>query len=106
MAEKERVLGGVGTAVLSENDRVKIWEMRLEPGEESDVHEHTMDYILVIIEGDRIAGDPEPDTKGHSKYIESEVYPGQIFYMKKGGIETARNTGEKTYYEILIELKD
>jgi hypothetical protein len=47
MPDSERKLGGIATRVLMENDRVKIWEMDLAPGEESDFHEHTMDYILV-----------------------------------------------------------
>ena len=34
MAETERKLGGIATRVLLENDRVKIWEMDLAPGEE------------------------------------------------------------------------
>jgi hypothetical protein len=31
MTEPERVLGGIATRVLLENDRVKIWEMDLAP---------------------------------------------------------------------------
>jgi hypothetical protein len=90
-----------------ENDRVKIWEMDLAPGEESAVHEHTMDYILVLLEGDRIAGVPEPDSAGpYNEYIEAEVEPGNYYYIEKGGIETARNIGQKRYREIAIELKD
>jgi predicted metal-dependent enzyme (double-stranded beta helix superfamily) len=89
-----------------ENDRVKIWEMDLAPGEESAVHEHTMDYILVLLEGDRIAGVPEPDSAGpYNEYIEAEVEPGNYYYIEKGGIETARNIGKKRYREIAIELK-
>jgi mannose-6-phosphate isomerase-like protein (cupin superfamily) len=107
MAQSERVLGDIATRLLVENDRVKIWEMDLAPGEDSDVHEHTMDYILVVIEGDRIAGVPEPDSKGlYNEYIEADVEPGQYFYIEKGGIETARNIGKKRYREIAIELKD
>jgi len=107
MTQSERVLGDIATRLLAENDRVKIWEMDLAPGEESDVHEHTMDYILVIIEGDRIAGVPEPDSKGlYNQYIEADVQPGEYFYIEKGGIETARNIGKKRYREIAIELKD
>jgi hypothetical protein len=90
-----------------ENDRVKIWEMDLAPGEESAIHEHTMDYILVLLEGDRIAGVPEPDSAGpYNEYIEAEVEPGNYYYIEKGGIETARNIGQKRYREIAIELKD
>jgi predicted metal-dependent enzyme (double-stranded beta helix superfamily) len=107
MTQPERVLGDIATRLLVENDRVKIWEMDLAPGEDSDVHEHTMDYILVVIEGDKIAGVPEPDSKGlYNQYIEAEVQPGEYFYIEKGGIETARNIGEKRYREIAIELKD
>ncbi|HMD44983.1 MAG TPA: hypothetical protein VKG43_02405 [Acidimicrobiales bacterium] len=107
MTDADRVLGGVGTRLLSENDRVKIWEMRLEPGEDSDVHRHEHDYILVIIEGDRIAGLPEPDSApGHDQYVEAEVSPGDVYYIGKGGVETARNTGRRPYYEIIVELKE
>ena len=107
MTEAKRVLGDIATRLLAENDRVKIWEMDLAPGEESAVHEHTMDYILVVLEGDRIAGVPEPDSKGlYNQYIEVDVSPGDVFYIEKGGIETARNLGTKRYREIAIELKD
>jgi hypothetical protein len=103
---QERTLGGVGTRVLLENDRVRIWEMDLAPGESSDVHEHTLDYILVQVAGDRIAGIPEPDSKGpYPEYIEANVEPGNAIYIEKGGIETAKNIGRERYREILIELK-
>src|ERR1700733_509326 len=107
MSEPERELGGIATRVLLENDRVKIWEMDLAPGEESAIHEHTMDYILVVLEGDKIAGVPQEDSAGlYNEYVEVDVEPGQQFYIEKGGIETARNIGQKRYREIAIELKD
>ena len=97
----------VGTRLIFENDRVRVWEMRLGPGEDSAIHKHDLDYILVQIDGDRIAGVPEPDSKGqYNTYIEADVVPGNAIYIGRGGIETARNTGKKPYYEILIELKD
>ena len=97
-----RVLGDVATKLLSENDRVKIWEMDLEPGEESAEHRHDLDYILVILEGDRIAA---VCTDGRED-IDAEVHPGLSVFVPKGGTEIAKNTGTKRYYEILIELKD
>ncbi|HEX5267234.1 MAG TPA: hypothetical protein VFW24_10715 [Acidimicrobiales bacterium] len=103
----ERVLGGVATKVLLDNDRVRIWEMRLDPGQDSAVHRHDLDYVLVQIDGDRIAGVPEPDSQGqYNEYIEADVAPGNAIYIGRGGVETARNVGKKPYYEILIELKD
>ena len=106
MDRAERILGGVASRVLFENERVRIWEMDLAPGASSDVHRHELDYILVQIEGDRIAAQPEPDTQGkYSEYLEADVVPGKAHYIRGGGIETAINVGRKRYREILIELK-
>jgi predicted metal-dependent enzyme (double-stranded beta helix superfamily) len=107
-ASGERKLGGVGTKVLFENDRVKVWELALAPGETTDVHEHEHDYLLIQLEGDKIAGIFEDDT--HGEYppgiVEGDVSPGNVWFTTKGGIETAKNTGTQPYREILVELKD
>jgi len=104
----DRTFGDVATKLLFENDRVKVWELALEPGEESDLHEHHHDYVLVQLEGDKIAGVFEEDT--HGEYppgiAEGDVRFGNVFWTTKGGVETARNTGTKPYREILVELKD
>ena len=106
MATPERQLGAIADRVVFENDRVRIWELRISPGGEGPVHRHDLDYVLVQIEGDRRAVSPEPYTEGeYQEYQEADVVPGQIFYIAKGGIETARNVGQRAYHEILIELK-
>jgi hypothetical protein len=106
MDQANRVLGNVGTTLLLESERVRVWELDLEPGGRSDVHRHELDYLLVQIEGDRIAAVPEPDTKGkYTEYIEAQVQPGKVTYIRRGGIETAVNVGRQRYREILIELK-
>jgi predicted metal-dependent enzyme (double-stranded beta helix superfamily) len=106
MTTPERVLGNVATRLLMENDRVRIWEMDLAPGERSATHRHELDYILVQIAGDRIAAQFEPDTAGvHRGYVEGSVAPGKVHYLTHGGVETAINVGEQRYVEILIELK-
>jgi hypothetical protein len=97
----------VATRMLFENDRVRIWEMDLPPGGESAVHRHDLDYILVQLEGDRIAGVPERDSAGpYDEYVEAAVVSGNAIYIERGGVETAVNTGKQRYREILIELKD
>jgi mannose-6-phosphate isomerase-like protein (cupin superfamily) len=100
-------LGDVATRLLFENERVKIWEMRLAPGEEGPLHRHERDHILVQIAGDRMAVVPHPTTKSpYDRYLEADVVPGQHFYIPRGGVEVARNVGREAYHEILIELKD
>lgn len=37
----------VGTTVLFENDRVRVWEMVLAPGETCQPHRHHNDYLMI-----------------------------------------------------------
>ena len=107
MTTSRRALGPIADRVLFENDRVRIWELRMQPGEQGPVHRHELDHILVQIDGDRMAVLPEPDTQGpYREYLEAEVVPGQYFYVTRGGVEIARNVGRRAYHEIIIELKD
>jgi hypothetical protein len=104
---EERVLGGVGTRVVYEDERVRVWQLKLAPGEDSAVHRHELDHLLIQVAGDRIAVIPEPDSEGpYREYLEAAVVPGAIVHVERGGIETARNTGTQLYLEIIIELKE
>jgi beta-alanine degradation protein BauB len=105
----ERKFGGIASKVLMENDRVRIWEMRLAPGEESSLHKHELDYIMIQVAGDKMAARFEPDSGGEwvgLDYVEGEIRPGNVLYAKRGGIETAVNVGKEEFYEIVVELKD
>jgi quercetin dioxygenase-like cupin family protein len=97
-------IGPIADRVLLENDRVRIWEMRLEPGQASALHRHDLDYMLIILEGDRIAGVPGPGCTRTPR--EARVKAGQVFYLARGESEWAVNRGTLPYREILVELKD
>ena len=92
-------LGDVATRLLFENDRVKVWEMLLEPGDASARHEHTLDYLLCVLEGESIDADTDDGS------VRIPVEPGTVLYVGRGGIETAVNRGPTRFREILIELK-
>ena len=102
----ERVLGDVGSRLLFENDRVRVWELCLEPGAESDLHEHTLDYVLIQVAGDRIAGVFEADSANHQGIVEAPVSPGSVMFLERGNIAKARNIGRTPFHEIVVELKD
>ena len=107
MSAPQRKLGPIADRVVFENERVRIWELRMEPGHQGPVHQHDLDHILVQIDGDRMAVVPHPTTKSpYNEYLEADVVPGQYFYIPRGGVEVARNVGKQPYYELLIELKD
>lgn len=41
--------GEVGSKLLSENDRVRVWEIRLSPGERWHAHRHVLDYFWTAV---------------------------------------------------------
>ena len=92
--------GAVATKLVFENDRVKVWEMLLDPGEASDLHTHTMDYFFYVIEGESIDADSPDGTT-----LKLPVEPGQVFFVPPGRTETAVNRSGVRYREILVELK-
>ncbi len=97
-------LGDVANTILFEDDDVRIWEMKLAPGEHSDLHHHEHDYYLVVDSGDLVAGVPPKDSP--MDFFVGKIPPkGNTVRVPKGGTEWAFNVGEKTYHEILIELK-
>jgi beta-alanine degradation protein BauB len=40
----------VGTRLWFENDRIKVWEIRLAPGERGRFHAHTRRYLWTVVE--------------------------------------------------------
>ncbi len=102
-----RELGPIGTNVVYEDDRVRVWRLKLAPGENSAVHRHDLDHLLIQIAGDRIAVEPEPDTGGpFTERFVGDVVSGMVTFVPAGGIETASNVGNERYLEIIVELKD
>lgn len=109
----DRNFGDIATKLLFENDRVKVWEMRLDPGERSPLHRHDLDYVMIQLDGDTVSAQFEPDSQdafgGASmpdRTVEGQVAYGNVIWSERGGIETAINNGSKTFHEIVVELKD
>jgi quercetin dioxygenase-like cupin family protein len=100
----DAALGPVASRVVVDNDRVTIWEMTLAPGEASPLHRHERDYIVVLLEGDRIAAVPGPGSERGPREV--QVTPGRVAYLARGESEWAVNVGAVPYRELLIEIKD
>jgi quercetin dioxygenase-like cupin family protein len=77
-------LGNVANRLRFENERVRVWQMDLAPDESSDFHEHTLPYVLCILEGESIDADLED---GRTLHI--PVEPGKVFFVPPGARETA-----------------
>jgi hypothetical protein len=102
----DRTLGEIGSKIVYEDDVVRVWRLKLAAGEESPIHRHSLDHLLIQVAGDRIAVVPEPDTEGpFTERMAADVIPGAVVHVAKGGVERAHNIGEKEYLEIIVELK-
>ena len=102
---KDDPVGNVADVVLFEDEHVRIWEMKLEPGECSDLHTHRHPYYLVVMSGDLVAG---VTPKGHPVEPFIGIIPenGNTVPVPPGNTEWAWNVGKETYHEVLIELKN
>jgi quercetin dioxygenase-like cupin family protein len=49
--EKQSHDGCVGNALVSESDRVRVWTIRLAPGERIGFHRHVLDYFWTSVSG-------------------------------------------------------
>ena len=97
----DRELGRLGSHVLFENDRVRVWQNDLEPGESSDWHLHTTNYLFVATQH----GDLEVEfDDGSSQAFELQV--GQVVMGEKDSIHQLSNVSDKGYTSVIIELKD
>jgi hypothetical protein len=109
-------MAGVGTQKVFEDDRVVVWHLDLEPGEHGTRHTHELDYVVRVISGStlEVAG---PD--GEFLYtveleagdaVSFRVDGDQIVSDRSGypavpTTHSARNVGENTFREVLIEFK-
>jgi quercetin dioxygenase-like cupin family protein len=100
MTSEDRPLGNVANKLLFENELVRVWEMNLSPGEQSDRHRHDLPYLLCVLAGSRV----DADVEGHGR-VELPVQPGSVFFVPPGATETAINASREHFREILIELK-
>jgi quercetin dioxygenase-like cupin family protein len=101
MTQDDRPLGDVANRLLFENELVRVWEMKLAPGERSDRHRHDFPYVLCVLEGSRV--DAEIEGIGR---VEIPVQRGSVFFVPPGATETAINASGELFREILIELKE
>ena len=103
MSQNPAVSSQVGTKLLFENERVRVWDLRLAPGESTGLHRHTTDYLYVVIGGGRL----EPvDADGEKRPAET-MDDGEVRFrnIDAEDIHEAINIGERPWRNIVVELK-
>ncbi len=104
MSTENQISTEVGSKLLFENERVRVWDLRIEPGESTGLHRHSCDFLYVVI-GDgqlqRVDPDgsrqpPKPMSDGHVRFkrVDSE------------DVHEAINVGDSPWRNIVVELKE
>jgi quercetin dioxygenase-like cupin family protein len=85
--------------VKLENDRVRVLEAILQPGDKEQLHSHPA-YVIYVIAGGK--------TRSHTadgKTNDAELKTGDVIY-RDPLVHWAENTGTTTIHLILVELKN
>ena len=109
-------MAGVGSNVVFEDDKIKVWEFNLEPGEQTPVHTHEMDYVFYVIKGSTLdVFDSENQFVMPLEFSDGDVFPlrleeGELVVIGNESLRvpathSARNSGATLYRELLIEKK-
>ena len=94
-------LGDIASVVQFENERVKIWNLIVEPGEASSWHLHERDYVTIVVEGGGLTLEFE---NGATEKTPSQL--GTWRYHGEHRVHRVINNTNSRYKNVLIELKD
>ena len=110
-------MAGVGTQKVYEDDRVVLWHLDLQPGEESGRHTHSLDYTVRILSGStlEVFG---PDGESLAT-VELKAGGATCFridgdkitsdrpgYPVVPATHNVRNIGTTPFREVLVEFKN
>jgi len=87
--------------VIADNAKVKIVRWKLEPGEGTPVHTHSLDHIYVVVHGSKIR-----EITGDGKSHDDDQESGRAaFSPARGKRHSFANIGNVPYEMVSIELK-
>jgi hypothetical protein len=93
----------VGTKLLCENERVRVWEVSLAPGERHLFHCHRTSYFWVAHTGAQVRV-----SYLDGAYHDYEHQPGEVTYMEipeaETNIQDLTNTGDTHLQITTVEL--
>jgi hypothetical protein len=93
----------VGKHVMFENDRVRVWDLDLAPGESFPAHLHRLDYVIMVVSGGLLRFD-EPGGKRDVQYVDNQVSFRAVGPAGKLD-HTLTNIGTTRHRNFVIELK-
>jgi beta-alanine degradation protein BauB len=96
----------VGTRLLFENDRVRVWDLALAPGESLEKHIHKLDYVILVESGGLLQS-ADPNDPANDRNIQFQDDQVEFRKVKDGKIDNRlTNIGTKRHRNYVIELKE
>jgi len=101
--ERHNNNGCVGTTLLSETERVRVWIIRLAPGERIGFHRHVLDYFWTSVSGGRGRQHLQDGTT-----VEFTYQPGETRHETYGSgqykVHDLENLGDREMVFMTIEF--
>lgn len=95
----------LGTSLWFENQRIRVWEVKLDPGERGPFHTHQTNYFWTVVEGSvglqRFAD---------GSYVARRYQTGETKYLEHSTsnrlVHDLENIGDSTLRFVTVELLD
>lgn len=100
-AERGIKLRDIGDKILLENELVRVWEVKLGPGETLGFHIHHHPYLVVSLGG----GTNEIETIFGRRITTQEPIGTEVFINEMREVHQLTNKSDVTYLSRLIEMK-
>ena len=92
--------------VLIENDRVRVLDTRLAPGERTPVHSHEWPAALYVLSWSAfVRRDPDGNVLVDSRQMPAPPAPGQALWSAPLPPHYVENVGDNDLHIIAVELK-
>lgn len=93
--------------VVFENERVRVLDTRIKPGERVPVHAHPWSSVTCFLTvGDFIRYDADANIELDSRTTKMNVKPGAVMWLPPLPPHSAENDGDGEIRGITFELKD
>ena len=101
--EKKNPNPCVGNALVSETDRVRVWTIRLAPGERVGFHRHVLDYFWTSVTGGRGRQHVHDGTTVEYTYAPGETRH-ETYGLGEFKVHDLENIGDKDMVFMTIEF--
>ena len=93
--------------VIFENERVRVLDTRIKPGETVPVHTHAWSSVTCFLTvGDFVRYDADGKVEIDSRVTKLDVAPGAVKWLPPSPPHSVENVGDDEIRGITVELKD